>query len=65
MAIVAAGERERVYLSPTDEQEIFAQTAAPDAYPQGEMPDNPRWFSPPAFVHSACEIMLNCFPIDS
>lgn len=49
MAIVAAGERERIYLSPTDEQETFAQTTIPDAYPQGEMPDNPRWFSPPAF----------------
>ena len=49
IAIVAEGSNGRVYLSPTPEQEIAANVSRPEQYPDGAMPDNPRWFSPPAF----------------
>lgn len=49
MAVVAEGDRGRIYLSPTTEQETIAAVAMPENYPSGEMPGNPRWFSPPAF----------------
>lgn len=49
MAIVAEGKHGRIYLSPTVEHEVAAQVSKPDEYPSGEMPHNPRWFSPPAF----------------
>lgn len=49
MAVVAEGERGRLYLSPTEEQETIAQISLPENCPSGEMPGNPRWFSPPAF----------------
>lgn len=49
MAIVAEGDRERVYLSPIKEHEQIASVSMPENYPSGEMPTNPRWFSPPAF----------------
>ena len=37
MAIVAEGERGRVYLSPTDEQDAVARSAQPDWRPEQEM----------------------------
>jgi putative DNA methylase len=49
MAIVAEGERGRVYLSPTAEMEAVAHTARPDWKPDVAMPENPRWFSPPLY----------------
>lgn len=49
MAIVAEGERERVYLAPTPEMEAIALTAQPEWKPEVAMPDNPRWFSPPLY----------------
>lgn len=49
MAIVAEGERSRVYLAPTMEHEMIAQQAQPDWQPEVAMPDNPRWFSPPLY----------------
>ncbi|MDR1010259.1 MAG: DUF1156 domain-containing protein, partial [Opitutaceae bacterium] len=49
MAIVAEGERGRVYLSPTPEMEKAAQQAKPKWKPEVAMPDNPRWFSPPLY----------------
>ena len=49
MAIVAEGERERVYLAPTLETENIAQTAQPTWKPELTMPENPRWFSPPLY----------------
>lgn len=49
MAVVAEGDRNRIYLTPTVEQENIAKMPPPTAYPSGEMPNNPRWFSPPAF----------------
>ena len=49
MAIVAEGHRGRVYVSPDAEHELTANVPMPDDYPSGVMPENPRWFSPPAF----------------
>lgn len=49
MAIVAEGVRGRIYLSPTKEHELIATQAHPAWKPDVEMPDNPRWFSPPLY----------------
>ena len=49
MAIVAEKKRGRVYCSPDVEHELAAQVERPENYPDGKMPTNPRWFSPPAF----------------
>lgn len=49
MAIVAEGERGRVYLAPTEEMETVAQKAHPEWKPEVAMPENPRWFSPPLY----------------
>lgn len=49
MAIVGNGPRGRIYISPNEEQERLANIERPDIYPDGVMPTNPRWFSPPAF----------------
>ena len=49
MAIVAEGDRGRVYLSPTQEMESIALTAQPEWSPDVAMPENPRWFSPPFY----------------
>ncbi|WP_416064978.1 DUF1156 domain-containing protein [Rhizobium sp. ZK1] len=44
MAIVAEGNRQRVYLDPTPEQERLSLTAKPDWEPEGELPNDPRNF---------------------
>ncbi len=49
MAIVAEGNRGRVYLGPTDEHVDISRRAQPDWKPEVEMPKNPRWFSPPNY----------------
>ncbi len=49
MAIVAEGDRGRVYLEPTAEMEAIALTAQPTWKPEVAMPENPRWFSPPLY----------------
>ncbi|MCK4415233.1 MAG: DUF1156 domain-containing protein, partial [Candidatus Eisenbacteria sp.] len=49
MAIVAEGQRGRVYLAPTLEHEAAADKAKPEWKPEMPMPANPRWFSPPAY----------------
>jgi putative DNA methylase len=49
MAIVAEGERGRVYLSPTLEHSSIAAQALPEWKPTVAMPENPRWFSPPLY----------------
>ncbi|MDX9834381.1 MAG: DUF1156 domain-containing protein, partial [Desulfobulbus sp.] len=49
MAVVAEGQRGRVYLEPTPEMESVASTATPDWKPEVAMPENPRWFSPPLY----------------
>ena len=49
MAIVAEGSHGRLYLSPSPDHILAAKTKKPEEYPSGAMPNNPRWFSPPAF----------------
>lgn len=44
MAIVAEGERGRVYLAPTPEHESAAREAKPKWRPEGALPDDPRNF---------------------
>jgi len=49
MAIVAEGQRGRIYLAPDEEHERIARSAEPAWAPDGELPGNARWFSPPLF----------------
>jgi putative DNA methylase len=49
MAIVAESGRSRVCLPPVPEHESVALSPKPDSKPTLEMPDNPRWFSPPLY----------------
>lgn len=49
MAIVAEGARGRVYLSPDSTHEDAARRARPQWKSDLPMPENPRWFSPPAY----------------
>jgi putative DNA methylase len=51
MAIVAEADRGRIYLSPTVRHEEIAASAKPEDISglEIEMPDNPRWFSPPGY----------------
>lgn len=49
LATVAEGQRQRIYLAASADQERVAFVDAPSGAPSGVMPDNPRWFSPPAF----------------
>ena len=49
MAIVAEGDRRRLYLGPTNHQTAVAKAARPSWRPTLRMPKNPRWFSPPLY----------------
>ena len=49
MAIVGEGKRGRHYLSPTALHMERARQARAGWKPDGDMPANPRWFSPPGF----------------
>ena len=49
MAIVAEGDRERVYLSPVARHTEVAGQARVSWRPELAQPKNPRWFSPPDY----------------
>jgi putative DNA methylase len=49
MAIVAEGQRGRVYLSPIQEHEEIATSAKPEWKPDAELPHNPRDFKTPNY----------------
>lgn len=49
MAIIAEGNNKRLFLPPDLEHIHAADVSKPDNCPYGAMPQNPRWFSPPAF----------------
>lgn len=49
MAIVGDGKHGRIYLSPNEEHILAARVEKPENSPTGALPENPRWFSPPAF----------------
>ena len=53
MAVVAKGDRGRIYLSPSAEQEAVSKDARPKWRPELMIPNNSRWFSPPLYgLHS-------------
>ena len=49
MAVVAEGDRGRVYLSPAAEHEAIAKDAFPDWVPDTPLPTNPRDFKTPLY----------------
>lgn len=49
MAVVAEGDRGRLYLAPSAAQEEAARVAVPDDAPTEALPQNPRWLSPPVY----------------
>ncbi len=49
IAIVAEGKGERIYLPAAPEQEKVVAHVKPEWRPEQEMPQNPRWFSPPLY----------------
>lgn len=49
LAVVAEGNRRRIYVAPDDEQVVAAAVERPGESVDGEMADNPRWFSPPGY----------------
>ena len=49
MAIVAEGDRGRIYLAPTSEHEQAAREAMPEWRPELNLPNDRRWFSPPIY----------------
>lgn len=49
MVVVAEGTNCRIYLAPTQAMEAIAAEAKPEWRPDVAMPQNPRWFSPPAY----------------
>lgn len=49
MAIVASQGRQRVYLEANDDQVAASRVAVPQTSVDGEISENPRWFSPPGY----------------
>lgn len=49
IAVVAEGNRARIYLAPTEQQGSSAAVEKPTDVPRGSLATNPRWFSPPAY----------------
>jgi putative DNA methylase len=49
LACVVEGKRNRLYVPATTEAERVALNASPTWEPEGDMPVNPRWFSPPDY----------------
>ncbi|MBX4870225.1 DUF1156 domain-containing protein [Rhizobium bangladeshense] len=49
IAIVAEGKGGRAYLAPSAQHEVVALSAKPIWKPEQKQPENPRWFSPPAY----------------
>lgn len=49
MAMVVDTPGGKAYKGPTERQETAANVPVPEDIPQGELPDNAHWFSPPGF----------------
>lgn len=49
MSIVAENKNGRIYLPANDDHIKVTQIEKPQNYPNGELPNNPRWFSPPLY----------------
>jgi putative DNA methylase len=60
MAIVAEGKAKRIYVSPSQEQEITALQAEPAWKPEGELSNNPRHMAPPLYgMHTFADLFTN------
>jgi len=49
MAIVAEGNRERIYLPPCQDHVEVAESAQPSWHPEAQLPNNPRDFKTPNY----------------
>ncbi|MQP33473.1 DUF1156 domain-containing protein [Rhodococcus erythropolis] len=49
MAVVGEGKRQRIYVEPDSSQWAAAEVSRPENSIDGEIADNPRWFSPPGY----------------
>jgi len=49
LAVVAEGDRRRIYTSASAEQVSASDVDAPENLPSGKVAENPRWFSPPQY----------------
>lgn len=49
MAVVAAGQRQRIYLEPSDDHVRAADVERPENVPEGDIPTNPRDFKTPNY----------------
>lgn len=49
LAVVAEGNRRRVYVPPAPDHVAAADVPAPTGLPSGSVAENPRWFSPPQY----------------
>ena len=49
IAIIAEGNRRRVYVAPSDDHERVARSSEPDRKPEALLPDNPRDFKTPNY----------------
>jgi putative DNA methylase len=49
IAIVGEGKGGRAYVAPIAEHAVLAKSAKPTWRPDQRQPNNPRWFSPPAY----------------
>ena len=49
MAVVAEGDRQRIYLDPNDDMVEIAEQAEPEWIPEAELPTNPRDFKTPNY----------------
>jgi putative DNA methylase len=49
VAVVAEGQRRRIYLQPDEDQVKAAQVERPADYPSGQLASNPRYMLPPGY----------------
>jgi putative DNA methylase len=49
LAVVAEGNRRRIYLAPDEKHARAADVSRPVSSPAGSVATNPRWFSPPQY----------------
>ncbi|WP_208722093.1 DUF1156 domain-containing protein [Rhodococcus qingshengii] len=49
MTVVGEGKRQRIYVAPDQNQSAAADVSSPADTVEGDLADNPRWFSPPAY----------------
>ena len=65
MAIVAKGNRERIYLPPSDEHVAIADKAIPHGVPETDLPEKALRFRRPTLRHDTTSSSLYITPTDS